>query len=578
MGVVSVVVREIGRRVPGTRVAVVGGGPRCLDLVERLVCRADGRPLEVHVVEPGPLGVGGHPVNQPDFLLLNTVCEQVTGFTDAAMLDRSGNVVGGPSLFAWARDQGVLVDGRAVRGTDHLPRALLGRYLAWVAERILAAAPDSVRVHVHRTSAVAVTPVPGGERIDLVGEPPLVVDRVVVAIGHGGPSPHLPAVLGDGPYPLPDVVAGVSPDETVALLGVGLTGMDVLAALTVGRGGRFADGVYVPSGREPHVVLVSRQGRPMLARPRLNPGRRALAARRLTAEALGDGPLDFADDVLPLVVAEMTYRWHAHGGSGPAPDFVDLLLGGPPPAALRSLGTYRDWYAAQVAADLDRAVTGLGVDPLKEALEVLRDHRDVLRAAVDHDRLTPASHEWFHGVFAGAANRVVIGPQRERHAELLALVAAGVVSIGPGPGPVVAPDGTRVRLTSTGLAEPASVLVDRVLVGHSAAVDPARSANPLLAALTAAGRLSRVTALGRPVGVRVDRDLCAVGVDGRAQSTLHVFGPLAEGSTYYNHYVTSPGGPSRATADADRLAERLLTPLAHETDETHEQERTNVPA
>ncbi len=551
--------------------AIIGGGPRCLDLLERLVCRADGHALDVHVVEPGPLGVGLHQVDQPDYLLLNTVCEQITGFTDEAMLGAPGAVVTGPSLFDWARERGVLVDGRPVRGTDHLPRALLGRYLSWVAEQVLAA--GSVRVHVHRTSAVAVTPVPGGERVELVGEPPLVVERVVLAVGHGERSPYAPGPAGDGPYPLPAAVAAVAPGETVALQGVGLTGMDVLAALTVGRGGRFAGGGYRPSGREPHIVLVSRHGRPALARPRLNPARRALPARYLTHQALGGGSLDFAADVLPLVLAEMDHRWRAYGGDGVPPDFRDLLLGGPPAAALRSRRTYRAWYTAQLAEDLARAEAGLGADPIKEALEVLRDHRDVIRAAVDHGRLTPASHEWFYGVFAGAANRLVIGPQLERHAELLALLAAGVVSVGPGPRPVrdFAADG-RIRLTSAGLAEPGSVVVDRVLVGHSPAVDPVASANPLVSGLARAGRVTAVTASGRPVGVRVDRALRAVDAGGRVQPTLHVFGPLAEGSTYYNHYVTSPGHPSQATADADRLARHLLSPR------THEQEREHVPA
>lgn len=555
------------------RVAIIGGGPRCLDLLERLVCRADGQALDVHVVEPGPLGVGLHRVDQPDYLLLNTVCEQVTGFTDESMLGTSGAVVAGPSLFEWARDRGVLVDGRPVRGTDHLPRATLGRYLGWVTDRVLAAAPGSVRVHVHRTSAVAVTPVPGGERVELVDEPPLVVDRVVLAVGHGDRSPHVPGPAGDGPYPLPAAVEDVAPGETVALQGVGLTGMDVLAALTVGRGGRFAEGTYQPSGREPHVVLVSRQGRPALARPRLNPGRRALPARYLTHQALGGGSLDFAADVLPLVLGEMEHRWRAHGGEGEPPDFRDLLLGGPPAGALRSTAAYHAWYTAQLADDLARAEAGLGTDPVKEALEVLRDHRDVLRAAVDHGRLTPASQEWFYGVFAGAANRLVIGPQRERHAELLALLAAGVVSVGPGPRPVAgSAAGGRIRLTSPDLLEPGSVVVDRVLVAHSAAVDPAGAANPLVAGLARAGRLTAVTAAGRPVGVRVDRAARAVDAGGRAQPTLHVFGPLTEGSTYYNHYVTSPGHPSRATADADRLARHLLAPL------TQEQEREHVPA
>ena len=50
----------------------------------------------------------------------------------------------------------------------------------------------------------------------------------------------------------------ISPQAVVAIQGLGLTGHDVIAELTVGRGGRFAETGsrlrYLPSGREPRLL------------------------------------------------------------------------------------------------------------------------------------------------------------------------------------------------------------------------------------------------------------------------------------------------------------------------------------
>ncbi len=264
---------------------------------------------------------------------------------------------------------------------------------------------------------------------------------------------------------------------------MGLTAMDVIASLTLGRGGRHephpAGLRYVPSGREPRIVWPTARACPPAAGPHLAPGRVRCAPLALTTDAVArrrrrrpDGRLRFGADVLPLIEAEMdlayyrTLRARACGDAATAGrEFADrareagyeaLLeecrarwgptpLGGilSPDTAGRQWAdhdAYARWFTGEVAADLGEARAGLGVSPLKEALEVLRDHRDVLRTVVDAPGLDQASLAGFFGDFTATVNRLVIGPQLDRSAELLALVEAGVVRLGPGPRPkVVAP-------------------------------------------------------------------------------------------------------------------------------------------
>ena len=115
------------------RVAVVGVGPRGLNVVERVLARsrATGAAVELELFEPRPrLGTGVHDPDQPEYLLLNTVCAQLTTFADEAMVGPGAPTTPGPDLFTWARVRG-LPGGeprapRAVLPSDHLPRAVLG--------------------------------------------------------------------------------------------------------------------------------------------------------------------------------------------------------------------------------------------------------------------------------------------------------------------------------------------------------------------------------------------------------------------------------------------------------------------
>ena len=49
-------------------------------------------------------------------------------------------------------------------------------------------------------------------------------------------------------------------------IGMGLTAADVVKTLTIGRGGKFENGKYIPSGKEPFIILGSRLGLPYSAR------------------------------------------------------------------------------------------------------------------------------------------------------------------------------------------------------------------------------------------------------------------------------------------------------------------------
>ncbi|RSO33029.1 hypothetical protein DMH15_22220 [Streptomyces sp. WAC 06725] len=607
--------------------AVVGVGPRGLGVLERLVSHCTERPfpVTVHLIDPQPPGPGFHLADQPDHLLLNTVCSQVTAFADPRMVD-GPTATTGPGLYEWcrSRDLRLAADGYTVREgrgreiepNDYLPRRLLHTYLTWATDRIRAAAPACMRLVWHRSTALDIRPgAAGRESVLLPDGTAIDADAVFVTVGHHSlyhPERTMAEPrLVSRPYPLPDVLDGIAPGERVAVLGMGLTAMDVIASLTLGRGGRHeristaSSGLrYIPGGREPLIVLTNRTGLPSRSRPHLNPGRLRFVPLALTEAALDarraarpGGRLDFAEDVLPLIEAEMELAYYRTVAGGQLDDFAAAgaefarraersgwraLLKecreryGPYP--LRGvLGVraaegpwadtqeYARWFAGQVADDLGEARTGLGRSPLKESLEVLRDHRDVLRAVVDPPGLDDASLDLFFGTFTATVNRLVIGPQLDRSAELLSLLDAGVLRLGPGPRPkVLAPSGNAAswRLESTCLERPETVEVDHVVAAHVAEPPADQLPGSLLGTLVAAGRVATLAQRGgSTTGLHVTRDGRGIDPAGGVQPRLYFLGPHTEGSSYYNHYVPSPGAPSRALRDAELALRTALDQL-----------------
>jgi uncharacterized NAD(P)/FAD-binding protein YdhS len=377
-------------------VGIVGAGPRGTIALDRVVANADlvpDRPIVVHLVDPAEPGAGRvFRTDQSPELLMNTVCADVTVFTDDSVRC-AGPVRPGPSVYQWARlvADGTVADGlpaavvaeaRRLEPWTYATRAFTGHYLSWAVRHVAAGAPARVAVELHRQQAVAVDDLPGGgQLLRLADGTARPVDALVLATGHSAVRPTA------GEARLRDFAAGaglryvlpaspadvdldaVAPGEPVLLRGLGLNFFDYVALLTAGRGGRFertGDGLaYRPSGREPLLWAGSRRGTPHASRPEV---RQAVPAKHrprfLTDEAVdafrrqaGCGRLDFVRDVWPYVVREVEWVYYDQVLAGD-PDrraavraVLDGLAPGDPavPARLADLvpepGVRLDWAA-----------------------------------------------------------------------------------------------------------------------------------------------------------------------------------------------------------------------------------------
>lgn len=494
-------------------ICIIGLGPRGLGVMERCFAFARTAPaqdisLEVHVVEPGTPGVGTHRPDQPDYLLLNTICGLPTMFPGDLEADPKLNLRG-PSLYEWVKREGYRLAsdgysltkgvGREIEPTDYLPRRVLGEYLHWFYHLMVAAVPPNVRLRLHAQKALGLGEAEGAAHVVLLEDgTTLACDYLFLTTGHtanvyrvAGLPPAAAGRLVTNVYPTRERLRGVAAGQRVGISGFGLTAMDIVGEFTRGRGGRFtraADGVctYTPSGAEPHMVIYSRSGLAYRARPvgyaELPPYEPIFFTRQAVDELHAGRPrrsgLDFYKDLMPLLETEVRLAYYLKVGelldgrsvsatvdgfgSGAARgraasrwlegmsekhgDFDAAAAMRPPlPGWFEDGAGYQEFVAELISADLRAAYQGLTGNPLKFALEMLLHLREVVRHAVDFHGLKAESHERFAAEFVPAVNRNAIGPQLERNEELLALMKAGLVELPLGPAPEIFWDETRAR-------------------------------------------------------------------------------------------------------------------------------------
>lgn len=334
--------------------AIVGLGPRGLSVTERLCANADsflarGQELVIHLVDPHVFD-GGQVwrSTQDQVLLMNTVACQVTIFVDDTV-DCDGPVVGGPSLYEWARSialigspnvpEAVRAEALTLGPDDYPSRPFYGSYLQWARDRIIWTAPPAVSFVSHQATAVDVRDMSNGlqEVVLHNGETIGDLQSVVLALGH---LPHhlgeqettlsqfadqhdLRYIAPSNPADVP--LDGIRAGEPVILRGMGLNFFDYMALFTIGRGGTFVREsdhtlTYLPSGQEPRLVVGSRRGVPYHARGKNQKGSfgrhqpRYLTAEvieRLRTRADAGTPADFRRDIWPLIDREVRTVYYA---------------------------------------------------------------------------------------------------------------------------------------------------------------------------------------------------------------------------------------------------------------------------
>ncbi|WP_434652411.1 FAD/NAD(P)-binding protein [Pseudomonas sp. R3-56] len=595
------------------RIAIIGMGATGLLALAKTFSMAKRHPtmsVIVHAFDAQAPGQGVHRCDQASYLRLNTVAGQLSLFEDGDFSLFSRQAFR-PTLFEWI----VRFHPQAIRGEQDrfafLPRKYLGLYLQWYFTQLLEHIPINVRFE---TSCRLIRSIEqeADERFRLLASPAVngAYDTLLLCTGHGVLANGTPAAPIIRPYPLPATVEHISRGSAVAIQGLGLTAMDVVAALTTGRGGIFepdAKGLkYQPSGQEPNISLYSNSGMPYRTRPEVDDAvirHQPLVMTHAVIEQIRrgvpEGKIDFEKDLLPLLHQEMAaayycasaaqdesdaYRYQEHyqqvraqlqraEASGTLPATLDHLANvyGPycpqdalacdPPDHLTT-GTYPQWFVTQLQEDVRESAQGCRRSPLKKSLEVWRDLRDQLCYAIDHQGLTEEAHRTFFTKYCPLINRLVAGPQKERHAELVALIQSGTVRLLPGYSSVDCYDPGTHRFTVT-LQKPEcqTFIFDHLIKANLSVQESHLGLRTLLSAI------SDPTALS----VMAYRDFSRAHhpefVHTHLRERIYIFGPVLEGSSYYNHYVPS-NTPSRISKALDECLSKAVNHYNYRFSET----------
>lgn len=250
---------------------IVGGGPKGLYALNHLLnqIHISGTTQPIHVLwfnADELFGCGpNYNVHQPDYLLINYCIGHIQAFhPDYRHMENQ------KSFIEWLTE--VKTIDSPVAPTDFASRALVGRYLQWVAAETISRLPEHVTLECIPQQVVGIQPEKSSMAVQTMTGL-WETHSILLATGHCYTNDPLLSGSQQIPstaykryaYPVSQFET-ISAQDHVGIAGLGLTFIDVVLALTEGRGGVFADGVYQPSGREPIIYPFSRTGLPICCR------------------------------------------------------------------------------------------------------------------------------------------------------------------------------------------------------------------------------------------------------------------------------------------------------------------------
>jgi FAD-NAD(P)-binding len=544
-------------------VSIVGLGYRGVSVLERLSAQARNNPqvlLTVTIVDSLGTGEGLHVSVLPDYYRLNTIAAQICLRPDSLTLPASeaSDQVKFPSFLEFCSS--ILPKEVKVHVEDFVPRAFLGMYLKAFLQNTLNSAPENLKVEIRSDEVTQINRNGNEFVLKVTTGADVSANHVIVCTGHGLQS-------------MKQSIQKHDELEGVIIRGLGLSALDKVLDFTIGRGGQFERDIngkltYICSGKEPKIVLQSRSGLPFRARPRGLSTHQSHLPMFLTKKYLQscinkskDGMVSFSLDVLPAMLAEMKLAWREFEtpNNKYRQDIIEVqsvessqfnwqavdsilkwekensenrelesLLAINLPKHV-SISNYSSWFKSFLADDLSESQIGVPNSKRKVVGEIWRDLRGFLRLYLSQDVLRHEEREHFYLTFNTALNRLVTGPQLERTEELLTLIDQNIVE-------VLHPNVRLTEVPNLCRELPGSVFEELK--------------NELVYSIS--NDLHAMKILDRRLVV--DSDNCVLDINGHPIFGLWALGPPVEGSKYYNHYVPSPGKPSQAMEDADRVA------------------------
>lgn len=604
------------------QIAIIGGGPRGISVLERIcACASADRVLWIHVIDS--VGPGGGSVwnssGNNDKLLMNTVISQVTVFTDSSVAC-SGPIRQGLSLYEWAsqRDDH---DGTQLGPNDYPSRALYGAYLNWALGYIQEQAPRNVHIHEHLARAIRLDDASCRRHQNITLSDGRVlhgITAVVLALGHlpqqltSDEDHHRNYADANSLLYIPPAnpanveLSMIQARQKVLLRGLGLCFFDYMSLFTEGRGGTFTsqpDGSleYHTSGREPLLFAGSSRGIPHRARPKNDKGvsgyHRPLlltddVCARFRRQAEHGRPPRFSKDIRPLIMREMECVYYVallkqRGQDTRTAGFLHLAAANPyGPISLPQLqqfgisqedkdswesslnprfpaemtfAQHRERILSYLAEDSRQAELGNRDGPHAAARDALRDLRSPIRHAIDHDGISGHSRQAdVDASFTRECSFLSVGPPRRRIDQMAALIRAGVLSI-MGPGMRVE-RGDHMWVASSPAIPGYELHAMTLIEARLPRPSVSKTADPLLSYLLETGQCRPHTIDGYESGA-LDITTAPYRLkdsQGRPHPARLVVGVPTEGIHWTTTAGARPGVNSAMLRESDEVAQALL--------------------
>lgn len=600
------------------KIGIIGAGPRGLSVAERILHNnQDRHSLELFLFDPNGPGGRVWRLNQPPELLMNSVSQQVTLFTDET-LSSGGLVTQGPNLFQWSKGpatdyieqtvtknkQLIIEEINRLEKDQQSTRCLYGLYQRWFFSKLQEEFLASIQFVYSLVKKVS-------KRKDgyllQTDQQSYSIDQLVLASGHWeNDETEEERVWVDYAkknvllYQLPSNPADVDlskipPKENVFLRGLGFSFFDYVGLFTVSRGGRFENEkgklVYHPSGKEPIVYSGSRRGLPYYPRGRNQKQGGAMAwPRLLTKENLeqwhqsgfltGETFFDYLKkDVELFYYKKIIEEYHL-----PIPkknfehDFLSLsseeCLGKHP-----ALIPYRwDWSYLEtplayqnepfseasrifIEGQIKEAEKGNCTGAFASTFDALKDWRDPIRQAIEWHVFSAKEYkEILWGWFTHLNSFLTIGPPIIRTKELAALIDAGIFHL------IEPPFDIQQKHNRYVISLQDKEISSRYLIeARLPQTSFSRSSNPVIKNLKE-NKLVRPFSFSDNTGsyhseaIDVERGTNRViDASGEIQSDFYCYGIPVEGVDWLTAAVARPYTDPWNLRQADKIAQLILT-------------------